>query len=292
MSRRYVKYSFSLLNIDHVKLDYRWNYRNVVSPYYRLYYIDEGEGQLSNTEQSVKLEPGYIYMIPSFTPCNLFCPDYLSQYFIQFFEESYNSVSLFGQNRQLMKLEATERDICNFQRLMAINPGRGLNRSDNPRSYEKSSIYEEYEALNDRQSLSVHFETQGIILQLVARFLESPLYGPGSNRIIPQKILESMNFIQLNLRERFSIALLAKRANQHRDYFSRQFLQFTGRRPLAFIHEQRIERAQFLIATTSMSFSEIAAATGFDDLSHFSRIFKKITLVTPQAYRKRIQQEY
>ncbi|MDF2193498.1 AraC family transcriptional regulator [Paraflavitalea sp. CAU 1676] len=290
MSSRSLKYSFSLLHVDHVQLSKRWNYKSVISPYYRLYYIDEGEGLLSNAGDKLKLEAGYIYIIPSYTLCNLYCPEYLSQYFIQFFEESPDGMSLFHHNRALMKVSATEMDIAHFKRLLDINPGRGINRSDNPKVYEKNAYYREYQELNNRQTMAVYLETQGILLQLVARFLESRQFEAMASRVIPQKVLDAMSYIQLNLHQPLTIAHLAQRANQHADYFSRQFLQFTGERPLAYIHSKRIERAQYLISTTDLPYVSIASETGFDNLPHFSKVFKKITSLTPGQFRKQSQQ--
>lgn len=289
MSRRLLKHSFSLLHVDHVQLNQQWNYKHVISPYYRLYYIDEGEGFISNAQQKVTLEPGFIYMIPSFTLCNLKCPLYLSQYFIQFFEESPDGLSLFQNNRTLMKLPASAIDIANFKRILDINPGRGINRSDNPKVYEKNVYYREYQELNNRQNDSVYMETLGILLQLLSRFLGSRDSSLNSPHNIPSKVLDTMSYIQLHLKEPLTITHLAQRANQHPDYFSRQFLQFTGERPLHYIHEKRIERAQYLITTTSMPYIDIALETGFDSLPHFSRIFKKVTGTTPNNYRKQHQ---
>ena len=135
LNRRLLKHSFSLLHIDHVQLTAKWNYKNVISPYYRLYYIDEGEGTVSNSQVNLKLEPGHLYLIPSYTLCNLYCPSHLSQYFIQFFEESPDGLSLFQHHRTLMKVQASDIDAANFKRMMQINPGRGINRSDNPKVY-------------------------------------------------------------------------------------------------------------------------------------------------------------
>jgi transcriptional regulator GlxA family with amidase domain len=93
------------------------------------------------------------------------------------------------------------------------------------------------------------------------------------------------------LRRRESSSVLAtsqpKKANFHQDYFSRLFLRYTGERPLSYIHVKRIERAQYLIATTRLSYTQIADATGFDTLSYFSKIFKKVTSLSPGEYRKR-----
>ena len=277
------------MHVDHVHLNQRWNYKQVISPYYRLYYIDEGKGYVSNAQQQLTLEPGFIYMIPSFTLCNLKCPAYLSQYFIQFFEESPDGISLFQNNRALMKLPASEMDIANFKRILDINPGRGINRSDNPKIYEKNEYYREYQEFNNRQKDTVYMETLGILLQLLSRFLDNRPSPGSSPDNIPSRVLDTMSYIQLHLKEPLTIAQLAQRVNQHPDYFSRQFLQYTGERPLHYIHEKRIERAQYLITTTNMPYIDIATATGFDTLPHFSRIFRKITGTTPNNYRKQHQ---
>lgn len=276
------------MNVDHVKLDAKWNYKNVISPYFRIYYIDAGTGEVWDAAAKVKLEPGFLYIIPSFTLCNLVCPNYLSQYFVQFFEESSDGISLFQNNRSILKVKATEIDVLNFARLLAINPGRGINRSDNPRVYEKNIFYNEYQELNNRQSMSTFTETHGILLQLVSRFLIQETFKYKDTGHVPVKILDAISYIQLNLNHDLSVTYLAKRANLHTDYFSRLFLQHTGERPVRYIHEKRIERAQYLMVTTQMTFSEMATKTGFENVFYFSKIFKKITGMSPGNYKKQI----
>jgi len=286
MTKRLLRHNFSLLHIERVKLNEKWNYTNVISPYFRIYYIDDGEGYVNCANEMITLEPGYFYIIPSFTLCHLHCNSFLSQYFLHFIEESPDGVSLFENNRKMIKLAASKSDIVSFKRLLEINPGRGINRSDNPKVYEKNNYYSIYQELNNHLSDAAFFETQGIILQFISRFLGSRNFKKPNADPIPSKIVESMHFIQLNLMEDLSVGYLAKRANLNQDYFSRLFLQATGERPLEYIHSKRIERAQYLIATTNLSFSEIAYQTGFDNVHHFSRIFKNITSVTPGKYKK------
>lgn len=289
MNRRVLKHFFSLLHVDYVKLNQKWNYTNVISPYYRLYYIDDGKGYVSNARGTLQLEAGNLYLIPSYTLCNLNCPDHLSQYFIHFFEESSDGISLFHNHRMIMKVQANETDVANIKRILEMNPGRGINRSDNPKVYEKNVYYKGYQELNNMQSIAVYMETQGIIFQLISRFLSSNRFKQKSTGAIPSKILDAIGYIQVNLNKDLTVAHLAERANQNMDYFSRQFLHSTGIRPLAYIHEKRIERAQYLIITTSMPYAEIAAETGFETLQYFSRIFKKVTSLTPGQYRQQHQ---
>ncbi|EJL64731.1 transcriptional regulator containing an amidase domain and an AraC-type DNA-binding HTH domain [Flavobacterium sp. CF136] len=286
MPKSIFKYSFSLLHVDYVKLNHNWNYNNVISPYYRLYYIDDGTGFISDSTDRLTLEPGNLYLIPSFTICNLNCDAYLSQYFIQFFEESPDGISLFNNNRSVMKMPASEIDVMLIKRLLHSNPGRGINRSDNPKVYEKEAYYKEYQSLNNEMKTHQKFENQGILLQLISRFLSSKDFKINNSQSVPSKILNTMSYVQLHLDENLTVAQLAKRVNQNQDYFSKQFLIHTGQRPLNYIHEKKIERAQYLIATTDNTFLEIAMNTGFSNLPHFSKIFKQIVSLTPGEYRQ------
>lgn len=285
MIKRTLKQTFTLLNVDHVNLDSKWNYKNVISPYFRIYLIDAGIGEIRSASAKISLEPGFLYIIPSFTLCDLVCHDYLSQYFVQFFEESSDGISLFENNRSVVKVKATEIDILNFRRLLEINPGRGINRSDNPRIYEKNIYYKEYQELNNRQSMSTFTETHGILLQFVSRFLTQTTFKYMDTGGVPAKILNIISYIQLNLNHDLSVTHLAQRVNLHTEYFSRLFQRHTGERPVKYVNEKRIERAQYLMVTTQMTFTEIAVQTGFENVFYFSKTFKKITGMSPRNYK-------
>jgi AraC-like DNA-binding protein len=285
MTRKLIKNYFHLLNTDYVKLGVKWNFNNVISPYYRIYYIDEGEGVISSFAGNLVLKPGYLYLIPSFTLCDLSCNHFLSQYFVQFFEESPDGLSLFAPGRKIMHLAATSIDIANVRRILEINPGRGINRSDDPKVYEKDIYYKEYTELNNLQSISAQYETQGIILQLISRFLKPEIFRHDNLSVIPSVILETISYIQLNISSVLKVSHLADRANLNTDYFSRIFHRYTGKSPVTYILEKRIERAQYLIITTNHQYGDIAQLTGFENSQYFSRIFKRLTGLTPGAYR-------
>lgn len=226
-------------------------------------------------------------MIPSYTMCSLKCTEHLSQFFVQFFEESSNGISLFSNIRSILTVPARDIDIINFKRLVEINPGRGINRSDNPKIYEKNNYYKEYQDLNNNQNMSDFLETQGILIQLTSRFVAPEFLIQKQPDYIPDKILETINFISVSLHKPLSVKFLGERINLNPEYFSRLFEQYTGSRPLQFINQKRVEHAQYLISTSQATYSAIAESTGFESLSHFSRTFKKNSGLTPTAYKKR-----
>jgi AraC family transcriptional regulator len=280
-----MKHSFSLLNADYVQLDTNWNYKNVISPFYRLYLIDSGAGTLSTPEQTIVLEENYLYLVPSYTLFNQSCEHAMGQYYIHVMEESADGNSLFHTNRRLYKTAAHNMDKPCLQRIIELNPGRDLRKADNPKIYEKSPVIREFLDRNKRLDTAVLFETEGIILQLLSRFMDEEQFTIKSVKNISSKVPDAINYIGTHLRKKISVEMLAARANLSTDYFSKLFYQETGERPLAYLQRKRIERSQFLLISTDMPLAVIAAETGFEDISYFSRLFRKITGYTPGNYR-------
>ena len=179
-------------------------------------------------------------------------------------------------------------DILNFKRLLTINPKRGINRSDNPKVYEKNIFYKEYQELNNQQSPSVFMETQGIIIQLVSRFLSPSIEQQAELKPIPVKIMDAISYIAMNLGAELSVGQLADRANLNPDYFSRLFRVATGSPPIDYIQEKKRERAQYLMVTTQFTLAQIADLTGFQNSFYFSKVFKKITGMAPGRYKRHL----
>ncbi|WP_342563813.1 helix-turn-helix domain-containing protein [Paenibacillus sp. FSL R7-0345] len=72
------------------------------------------------------------------------------------------------------------------------------------------------------------------------------------------------------------------------EYFAKLFKAETGIVIKDFINQCRIGRAKELLLNSDISISEIAFQVGFDNFSYFSTVFKKITGVSPQIFRKEV----
>jgi transcriptional regulator GlxA family with amidase domain len=68
---------------------------------------------------------------------------------------------------------------------------------------------------------------------------------------------------------------------------NRKFQELTHEPPQAFIMRRRVEHARTLLETTTQPIKTIARTTGYEDESSFRKAFRKLTLMSPQAYRAR-----
>lgn len=73
------------------------------------------------------------------------------------------------------------------------------------------------------------------------------------------------------------------------DYINRVFSHMTGSPIFTYINILRIYNAKQLIATTDLPFSEIAYLVGIEDRYYFSKLFRKMTGVSPTEYYKEVR---
>nr|WP_246207802.1 AraC family transcriptional regulator [Pseudomonas karstica] len=69
-------------------------------------------------------------------------------------------------------------------------------------------------------------------------------------------------------------------------HFSHAFKQTTGMTPLMYVTAARVEAARQYMLCSAHSLSDIALSHGFCDQSHFCRVFRRETGLSPQTWRK------
>ncbi|AGU51779.1 two component transcriptional regulator, AraC family [Variovorax paradoxus B4] len=79
---------------------------------------------------------------------------------------------------------------------------------------------------------------------------------------------------------------LAARVGTHEKRLTRAFRAHTGRTVLEFVREERLSRAQHLLAQTPLSIEDVAHAIGFSGAANFTTAFKERFGSTPAAYRR------
>ena len=99
-------------------------------------------------------------------------------------------------------------------------------------------------------------------------------------------IRRAIIYIREHLSERITIDSLAEMVGISKFHFIREFKRITHYTPILYITIVRIETARRLIAETDINISEISDKCGFDNLSYFSKTFKKYTGISPTKLRQ------
>lgn len=108
---------------------------------------------------------------------------------------------------------------------------------------------------------------------------------PRNGGLTPRKLRLVHEHMNANLSKPIAIGELSEIACLSPSYFRRAFKESTGCAPHAYITQLRIERSKTLMRDTADSLSQIAAACGLSDQSHFSRVFRRIVGPTPRQWR-------
>lgn len=103
-----------------------------------------------------------------------------------------------------------------------------------------------------------------------------------TNNFVINKILKHLH---LNIESHISLEKLSKELNLSQGYISDCFKKHMGITIMNYAKKIRIDRAQVLLLTTNQSILEIALTLGFHDQSHFYRVFKSFTGMSPSQYR-------
>jgi len=160
-----------------------------------------------------------------------------------------------------------------FQNAVIFNEG--------PMPFLAHRLYEEFQQEDELSTLAI----EGIMLEIFSAVFRSFKESKQTSRWLRN--------VQATLNERFleSVSLdeLANIGGVHPVYLARAFRKTFGCSVGAYVRKLRIEHAKSLLISSNNTLGEIAFHSGFSDQSHFTRMFKINTGLTPSQFRKSLQ---
>lgn len=117
--------------------------------------------------------------------------------------------------------------------------------------------------------------------RLAARPADTPGVGEKDDVIGTVK-----HYVREHIQEDIYIADIAGQVFLNEQYLMRTFKKATGLSILEFITNERLRLAQELLMDSDLPINRVADAVGYGNYSYFSRLFKRSTGLTPQAFRE------
>jgi AraC-like DNA-binding protein len=112
-----------------------------------------------------------------------------------------------------------------------------------------------------------------------------PATPPRPSRAEPVEIWKARKFIEQHSAEPLSLSKVAAAVNISANHLSEKFKEVTGTNFVDYIARIRFENAAALLHDVDVRTSEIAFAVGFQSLSQFNRVFKRLAGKSPTAFR-------
>ncbi|KAB7667599.1 AraC family transcriptional regulator [Bacillus sp. B1-b2] len=104
---------------------------------------------------------------------------------------------------------------------------------------------------------------------------------------LPESILNATLFAQNHYQEAVGPDEMADAAGLSRYHFTRMFKKSMGITPIQYLTNLRLVKAAELLYQTNQAIEEIAVEVGFANANYFTKVFRKVTGMTPGQFRKK-----
>jgi AraC-like DNA-binding protein/ligand-binding sensor protein len=99
-------------------------------------------------------------------------------------------------------------------------------------------------------------------------------------------IFKAVNYIKAHYMKKITLDDVSKAVYLSPAYFSRVFKEETGYNFTGYLNKTRIEESKKLLRNARVNLSDIAGMVGYEDQSYFSKVFKKLTGMSPLRFRQ------
>jgi AraC family L-rhamnose operon transcriptional activator RhaR/AraC family L-rhamnose operon regulatory protein RhaS len=203
-------------------------------------------------------------------------------------------VNILYQPNQLKMGLLDLPSVAGYHALFTLEPSWKKRQSAKDRLHLGGKEMVQVIELVDRLEVELKTREPGFGFMATAAFMQiigmlSRCYGrsPSPDGRALLRIGEALSHLERNIHREVNLEELASIAHMSRRSFLRVFQSATGTSPLAWVIEQRINRACNLLRHTDRRVTEVAFDVGFNDSNYFTRQFRKVTGLSPRDYRLR-----
>lgn len=235
--------------------------------FFHYIYVQSGNGKITIDNTTLDFIPGHIYLIEPMV-------------FHQF------SAGDKGLCAHELKFETVDTDM--FHKLC------GLPLSLDTNGYDIKEIFRSL--FSETAAKDTYYKNMVIIkfYELITLLFRCASYRENhksTDKKPSDKFSMVISYINKNLQSEITLQTLSGIVHMESIYFLKQFKQVTGSTPMAYVRNVRINKAKTLLLHSDMNITQISAAVGFLSIHHFSSAFKKITGMSPAAFKEHYQKE-
>ena len=143
------------------------------------------------------------------------------------------------------------------------------------------TINKEYFGNEKGREIALRAQILSLMTYLFRNYLR-----PVQSEKFDDTVKTAMKYIRKHYKERITLEDVANAVGFSKFYFARRFKTHTKATVNEYICQVRCNEAEILLKNSNWSVSEIATECGFEDVSYFTKVFKKETGVLPSQIKK------
>lgn len=250
------KTSFEILTFKRAHLDKNWNYENAFSPYTRIYFPIDGEGEVIFGNTTYKLKKGNIYIIPTMLGFSYRCENNLDKFFAHVsFSCEDGSDAFWGVDKILTVVD-------------------------------DEGITDKLLSLYESDSLNAVMEIRHLLLSCLIKATKENGIMLGEIKNYSSLIKNAMAYINENLSASLTVKEVAEKLFISVITLQKRFKKETLKSVGKYIDERVMSACAKEIISGKLNIGEISDKYGFCDRFYFSRKFSEFYGISPKQYSK------
>jgi len=183
-----------------------------------------------------------------------------------------------GAAVRLLSIEVSRSKLAALQAAAPVL-AESAHLADAESSRTAARLAREFRSDDEASALAI----ESLLLELLVRSQRGRPFDEGG---APPWLARAREFLHAHYARGVGLQELADAAGVHPAHLARVFRRHHRCTPGAYVRQLRIEAARCQLVEGLAPLSEIAQSAGFADQSHFSRLFRAATGVTPTRYRR------
>lgn len=152
-----------------------------------------------------------------------------------------------------------------------------------PATHLAARLYREFQRMDAVAPLAIEGLMYELLAEAVRAVPRTDAHAP------PRWLLQAKELLHTRCSEPLTVAEVAAEVGVHPVYLAERFRREYHSSVSDYLRQLRLAAATRLLADAGLPLAQVALQTGFADQSHFCRVFKRHTGLTPAAYRRLLQ---
>ncbi len=248
------KIALEVLTMEYTRLNPLWNYQNVTSPFTRIYFATDGEGEILCNNKTYFVKKGQIVIIPSMTKYSCKCKNFLNKY--------YAHVSVIGPNRL---------DVLSDINKIIVLP-------------DDEDITNKLATLKNNNTYENALEIKLLLFTVLLKALKHENITLGESKIYSPLIEKAIDYIDKNLNANLKIEQIALALSVSKITLQKRWSKELNISIGKYIDEKLMLLCERELRKGELNIGEISDKFGFCDRFYFSRKFKQKLGLSPKKY--------